>query len=448
MKKILPFLMAILLILCVGCRNMSADTYIYDSGVSDVEDIVSAIESEITEKENAGEVTASRETSEYTDQGNDIFYGEIGKQNVIVDSGIGYDDALQIKQADVNTNGAKPLYYSYLSDTQKQIYRFMKSAADNMTEGLFLVGAVSGKESNRLSDITVAFRAVSCDNPQIFWLPNSYITSPDGSAVAFSYHKNGYDIDYNVSSNKRDSEQKKLNDLVTQIVSEAKKLGSRFEEELYFHDWLCENVDYGKDGTENIYTAYGALVNGTAVCEGYSRAMQLLCDSAGITCTVVYGHSNGIGHMWNIINSGDGWYNLDVTWDDDAEHGVIRHAYFNVSDSVIKDDHTPFDAIADGKSYVSSDYFNIHLYNCGSMNYNYFEKKDLIFTDDMTHNACLVANALKSSQTQIEVMYKNSNTDYKSVLNELNNEIQKQDVYVSGYSNLGNAIVLWLTFFQ
>ena len=79
---------------------------------------------------------------------------------------------------------------------------------------------------------------------------------------------------------------------------------------------------------------------------------------------------------------------------------------------------------------------------------NYFEKKDLIFTDDMTHNACLVANALKSSQTQIEVMYKNSNTDYKSVLNELNNEIQKQDVYVSGYSNLGNAIVLWLTFFQ
>ena len=470
MKRALSFLVALLLILCVGCRKisdgyMSSDTYtdyisnitvVSDDGVSNVDGVVSNIESDISGKENAGEVTVSRETSSFIDNGvnkpsTDTGISsavEAGKQNAIVDSSINSDDAVEIEQADVNTSGTKPLYYNYLTDTQKQIYRFMKSAAENMTEGIFSVGAVSSKENNRFSDITIAFRAMSSDNPQIFWLPNSYITSSDGSSVAFSYHENGYDINYSIPSSKLSSENKKLNDAVSRLTAEANSLDSRLKKELYFHDWLCNNVTYGTDGTQNSYTAYGALVNGKAVCEGYSRAMQLLCDSVNIPCTVVYGHSKNIGHMWNIIDPGDGWYNLDVTWDDDAEFGVVRHAYFNVSNSVIKADHTIFDAVKPNKSYTGSDFFNIYLYDCNSMNYNYFEKNKLIFNDDMTNNTKLITDALKKGQTHLELLYKNRNSDCASALNQLNSALYSHGIYVNKYSNLGNAVVVWWTSIQ
>ncbi len=77
MKRALSFLVALLLISCVGCRKisdgyMSSDTYtdytsnitvVSDDGVSNVDGVVSNIESDISGKENAGEVTVSRETS-------------------------------------------------------------------------------------------------------------------------------------------------------------------------------------------------------------------------------------------------------------------------------------------------------------------------------------------------------------------------------------------------
>lgn len=460
MKKILPFLMAILLILCVGCRknfdngvfsslssdSMSGAEYFYNNGCSEIDSVVSAVESDIKEMENAGDVTVSRET--YIDESSDESTGDAGKQSAVIDSTIDSADAAKIEEADVNTRGTKPLYYNYLTDTQRQIYRFMKSAADAMTEGLFSIGAVSGKDNNRFNDITMAFRAMSGDNPQLFWLPATYVISPDGSAVAFSYHKNGYNIDYNIKSDSIETEKKRFYNTLSSLVSEANKLDSRFKKELYFHDWLCENVTYGTDGTQNSYTAYGALINGTAVCEGYSRAMQLLCDSVSIPCTVVYGNSNGVGHMWNIIDPGDGWYNLDVTWDDDEQYGVVRHSYFNVSNAVIKTDHTIFEAAKPNRSYSGSDFFNIYLYDCSSMSYNYFVKNNLIFTDDTAHNVKLVTDALQNGKTQVELMYKNSNGDYKTALNQLNGELYKQGVFVNMYSDLGSALVLWLTFIR
>lgn len=462
MKKILPFFMAILLVLCSGCTKLSGDymssedyinylyssdvEFVYQSGTSEVDSVVSEIESDLSQLEQAGEVSINSFTSSYVTDAESEDFDEIGKQNAVIDSDIGSGNAQQIQEADVNTKGTKPLYYSNLTNNQKRIYRFMKFAAENMTEGLFSIGAVSSGEQNRFSDITVAFRALSGDNPHIFWLPNTYIVSPDGSSVAFAYHENGYNIDYSVTKDKHQAMQKALYEVIAQLTKEANKLDSRFKKELYFHDWLCQNVTYGSDGTDDSYTAYGALVNGTAVCEGYSRAMQLLCDNVGIPCTVVYGYSNGIGHMWNIIDPGDGWYHLDVTWDDDHEYDVTRYTYFNVSDSIIKMDHVIFDAVSSDKSYISSDYFNIYLYTCNSTNYNYFEKNNLILNDDLTHSVELITKAAQSGQTVIELMYTNSNSDYVSVLNQLNLQLCDNGIFINRYSPLGSAIVLWLTF--
>ena len=234
--------------------------------------------------------------------------------------------------------------------------------------------------------------------------------------------------------------------MVNRLTSEAQKLDSRFKKELYFHDWLCENVTYGTDGTDASYNVYGALVNGIAVCEGYSRAMQMLCDEVGIPCTVIYGYSNGGGHMWNVIDPGDGWYHLDVTWDDDEKFGITRYAYFNVDDSVIKKDHVIFRAVFDDFSCASTDYFNLYLYECNKQNYNYFEKKKLVLNDDAKSNELLIVYAAQNGQKIIEIRYDNSNSDYVAVLNQLNTQLQAYGIYISQYSPLGNSIALWLTF--
>lgn len=435
--------MAFLICLLCGCTVVSGgeSSYIYEYDTEVVDSVISQIEQDLSQREEAGEITVSREEYTYVaDEEENTISSETGKQNAVIDNSVDSQEAEVIPPADVNTTGDKPLYYNHLTKAQQQIYRYMKTAAQEMQVGLFSIGAVASGE-NRFTDINIAFRALTADNPQIFWLPSSYIMSPDGSAMAFSYGERG--VDYTHTPQEKRTAEIQLTTTVNNLAAQANTLKSRYEKELFFHDWLCQNVKYSDDGTENVFTAYGALINGVAVCEGYSRAMQLLCDSVGIPCTVVYGSSRGIGHMWNIINPGDGWYHLDVTWDDDEKYNYVRHAYFNLNDRQILAEHDIFDVVVDGKYYVGSDNFNLYKYECTAEYYNYFEKNKLIFTDDLKANAKIVADAAKRGENNIEVYY--DGDEYKMFLQLVNVEIYASgsDAWISDYSHLGGSLVLW-----
>ncbi len=455
MKKTISFLMTFLMLLLSGCTMLyngdtSSDTYEYSSekvyvwqdGIESVDSVISQIEENISQRQSAGEITVERETEVYITDEDDTIDSEAGKQKAVIDSEINSVKVQEIKPADINTTGEKPLYYTYLTDSQKQIYRYMKNAAEQMTTGLFSIGAVSSGE-NRFTDIAVAFRALSADNPQIFWLPETYIMSPDGSALAFSYTEKG--IDYPFTPQQKSLAQQQINTTVNNLKEQANRLNSRFEKELFFHDWLCQNVTYNDDGTDNIYSVYGALINGVAVCEGYSRAMQLLCDSVGIPCTVIYGSSRDVGHMWNIINPGDGWYHLDVTWDDDEKYNYIRHTYFNLSDKQILSDHDIFDTVARDKHYIGTDSFNLYLYDCNFESYNYFVKNKLVFTGDVNADAKIVADAALNGKASIEVRCFGSDIDYNAYLSQINITLFGfgSNTWINKYSYLGDSLVLW-----
>lgn len=453
MKKILSFLTVFFLLLLCGCRitdgGMSSRTYIeyssnaiyVDENGSELDDeTVSQIELQINQ-EFDDQATVSETISANASSNDNTNSSEASSQTGVISDAVA-DEVQEIVEADVNTAGEKPLYYTYLTASQQRIYRFMKTAAEQMTTGYFSVGAtISGED--RFSDIAIAYRALSSDNPQIFWLPEFYMMSADGSAMAFSDENEG--VDYTLTPQEKKMAEQQLYTTVNNLVTQASALKSRFEKELFFHDWLCQNVTYDFDGTDNVYTVYGALINGVAVCEGYSRAMQLLCDSVGIPCTVIYGRSNDIAHMWNIINPGDGWYHLDVTWDDDEKNELLRHTYVNLNDEQIAVDHIIFDAVSVGKSYVGNDDFNLCLYACNKDKYNYFVKNGLVFTDDVAAAAQTVKEANNEGLTSIEVLYTGSTMDYKAFLNRVNRELYESgsSVWLSKYSCLGNAIVIW-----
>ena len=67
-------------------------------------------------------------------------------------------------------------------------------------------------------------------------------------------------------------------------------------------------------GAQNLSaTAYGALVNGSAVGEGFAMAYKALCDELGFDCQVVLGYLKGMLHAWNIISLYGHSYHIDVS---------------------------------------------------------------------------------------------------------------------------------------
>ena len=66
-------------------------------------------------------------------------------------------------------------------------------------------------------------------------------------------------------------------------------------------------------GTQNFAaTAYGALVLGNAVGEGFAMAFKAMCDELEFDCQVVLGFLDGMVHAWNIIYLYGDYYHIDV----------------------------------------------------------------------------------------------------------------------------------------
>ena len=131
---------------------------------------------------------------------------------------------------------------------------------------------------------------------------------------------------------------------------------SEFEREMQIIMYLVQNVDYDFDGYMNgrvpdaSYEAYGALVNGKAVCQGYAYAFQRLCNACGLLCVPVTGYSAGEGHMWNKVMIDGEWYNVDVSAEDPIFNGgpnkIFGYAglwnkYINLTDSAMNVDRVP-----------------------------------------------------------------------------------------------------------
>lgn len=62
-------------------------------------------------------------------------------------------------------------------------------------------------------------------------------------------------------------------------------------------------------------TAIGALRDGVAICGGYSNALKLLFEQAGISCWNVSGTAGGEDHMWNIARLDGRWLWFDASAD-------------------------------------------------------------------------------------------------------------------------------------
>lgn len=136
-----------------------------------------------------------------------------------------------------------------------------------------------------------------------------------------------------------------------------------FEKEMQIIQYLVENVTYpyarylAHADTKDDHSAYGALVLGEAVCEGYAEAFCWLADACDLESRFIYGWHNNELHDWNMVKLDGNWYQLDITSDDPTMHnylpngygwGNLRNQYLNLTDAQMNQDHlwTPVEGIS------------------------------------------------------------------------------------------------------
>lgn len=232
--------------------------------------------------------------------------------------------------------------YNSLNDTQKDMYNKILTGIYYMqTDRIYL----TDDETDISKNVNLAYGAVSIDHPELFWLSGEY------QLLTLGGEKFYIKIKYDIDETTRDAQVAALNKRVEEIIAATEGMTPP-EKELYFHDYLCENVTYTNDGVSTRYSAFGALVNGKAVCEGYSRAMQLLCKTAGINCSLIKGTSENEAHMWNVVEIYGEWYELDVTWDDLEEQGTI-YEFFNITTTEMQKTHQRYNEITSDALGVS-----------------------------------------------------------------------------------------------
>ena len=116
---------------------------------------------------------------------------------------------------------------------------------------------------------------------------------------------------------------------------------------LRIHDYLVNNNRYNSENMDQPgnHLAYGALVRGSCVCQGYAEACLVLCQAAGLEALYVHGEGiddQGVSssHGWNAVKLNGEWYMVDITWDDPVgDQDVLRYDYFLVTNRVLQKDH-------------------------------------------------------------------------------------------------------------
>lgn len=208
-------------------------------------------------------------------------------------------------------------------------------------------------------------------NPELFWIT--------GFTTTYLFGKTKIEIDV-----LNDYTKDELETMHSDIVASADELISQIPAPLdtygtvvFVHDYLIRNCEYYTEGAESGEyglwgCAYGCLVDGQAVCQGYAEAFQYIMNRLDIECGICRGDTKRGRHAWNYVNIDGRYYWIDLTWDDPVseygEIGEIKHTY-----CLIDDEHLACTRTVDAdREFIPE---------CSSMSANYFVRNGTYLTD-------------------------------------------------------------------
>ena len=198
----------------------------------------------------------------------------------------------------------------------------------------------------------------STDNLRLFGVKRDFILQCTPGSAAEQYAKE-HGIAYsNGVTTVSGSSITNLNEKVKWVVDTYTTPDmSDMEKAKRLHDWVIYNTIYDQDAANAVYDntwrnyanhssfeASGPLLYGTGVCDGYTKAYQMLLNQAGIENRYITGpvgswrngyEGEGEEHAWNLVKIDGSWYHVDCTFDDQG----VGYEYFLENDEYMWGDH-------------------------------------------------------------------------------------------------------------
>lgn len=224
------------------------------------------------------------------------------------------------------------------SDVETILYDTLKVGLYNYEPQISL-SSIKNKINNEDVQMMIYTR-IAFEDPEFIHFESCHYNSFSGS-VTVTYRDEKY---YNLEELRL-----KRDEIIALTI---KKGMSDYEKVKAVHDYIVNNAKYNYDiDPKNInsvskedHNAYGVLINGIGVCDGYSKAMKYIMDKIGIECIVVFGQTS-MNHAWNIVKQDGEYYHIDLTMAEGYFPGTPRDGFmiydaYNLTDDEMALDHT------------------------------------------------------------------------------------------------------------
>ena len=195
-----------------------------------------------------------------------------------------------------------------------------------------------------------------------------------------------------------------LSKKVVEIADKFRHL-SDVDKVMAVHDYLIDHIEYSNPHIRSF--AYGALIEGKAVCQGYAQSLAMILNNLNVECHPIVAMtkgSNPVLHEWVRVKLDGEWYYIDLTWDDTPWAEDKNYKYFLINTDMISRDHETGYSLAGGPEVDGSKY----LY--------YAYKKQGIFAetkDDIDKIIRDQINATNQSYTTVKIAVPASVPDYE-----------------------------------
>ena len=261
-------------------------------------------------------------------------------------------------------------YYRQLNEKERQIYREILQAVQNMEESARIH---AGKED----DAAKVYEYLLYDRPELFWC--------DGSSQMTVYEDyTELYPGYTCTEEEKERRQLEIDRAAEECLSGMEPEGPEYDRIKYIFEYLVKTVDYDEAAPDN-QNIYSALAGKRSVCAGYSRAAQYLLEKAGVECIYVTGKIRGQGaHAWNIVKCEGTYYQMDVTYGDpvflEAESGEnvpgnsINYDYLCCTDETLSSDHIQDNHVP----YPACESDDLDYYRMNGMYYEYFDPDEFL----------------------------------------------------------------------
>lgn len=316
----------------------------------------------------------------------------------------------------------------------------------------YTVGEFTFQENNLQSERALeVYKIYKADHPLYYWLDTTTVYTENAIYPVVG-------DDYRLQT-ARQAVNAALEENIIAFYQKADADDSDYQKSLCYHDAVIDaiNYSYDKNGYPSsedwAHSILGVFLAGSgnikgAVCEGYSKAFQLLLNLADVNNVYVTGvgatASGTEGHAWNLVQIDGNYYYFDLTWDDQPKNGRGRtYDYFCKSSEDFAASHlanvslSSRGLIAD-KLYDLPDNISSTAYSCDNQMFSTFTAQNGEYVICGYKEVQLIKHSgLGKVVLQKNIQYLNDSYDLVCIGTVYDDKNTLNTVFTSGITEIG-----------